>query len=298
MAEEPQVDERKEEREQLMAALEAADTLPSESTPKSAELAADTSESEEAADTPDPEPKVEAEAEAEVTEETSEPTEKPASNREKKSQERMELSWNKTNEAKAELKRDREEFEKSKQEHADDGTSPEEYRELAQRYKEDGEEALAKLAEQKAKEVEGRREQQKHTDVADGIKGQWEENLKDLQAQYPDLNESDTEMARGVEHILDLRPYLKGYPEGIQDAVEFVNSKIASKKAEALEKQTVDLKAEIEELKTQTSVTGSPPARESAPKGINELPQDKVREKLLAALQQADDVQEGMRIFR
>lgn len=294
MAEEPQIDERNGEREQLLAALEAADTPPGEQTPKSEELASDASESEEAAGTPDPEPEVK----AEVTEETSEPTEKPVSKREKKSQERLELSWNKTNEAKAELKREREEFEKSKQEHADDGTSPEEYRELAERYKEDGESDLAELAEQKAKEVEGRREQQKHQDVADGVKGQWDENLKDLQAQYPDLGKSDTEMSRGVEHVLDQRPYLKGYPEGIQDAVEFVNSKIASKKVESLEKTNGDLKAEIDELRQQTSVTGSPPARESAPKSPNEGSQEQIRGKLFDALKAADDSGSGMRVFR
>jgi len=130
------------------------------------------------------------------------------------------------------------------------------------------------------------------------VQGQWGENLKDLQEEHPDLTKPESEMSRGVEHILTQRPGLRNYPEGIQDAVEFVKSKIAAKQSEALEKQTVDLKAEIEELKTQTSVTGSPPGRDSAPKGTNELPQDQVREKLLAALHQADEVQEGMNIFR
>lgn len=294
MAEEPQIDERNGEREQLLAALEAADTPPGEETPKSEELASDASESEEAAGTPDPEPEVK----AEVTEETSEPTEKPVSKREKKSEERLGKGWDKLNDEKADLKRQLEEFENQKQQRSDDGTSPEEYRELAERYKEDGESDLAELAEQKAKEVEGRRDQQKHQDVADGVKGQWDENLKDLQAQYPDLNKSDTEMSRGVEHVLDQRPYLKGYPEGIQDAVEFVNSKIASKKVESLEKTNGDLKSEIDELKKQTSVTGSPPARESAPKSPNEGSQEQIRGKLFDALKAADDSGSGMRVFR
>ena len=293
MAEEPQIDERQGERETLLAALEVADTPPGEETPKSEELASDTSESEEAADNTPAETEPEAKAEEEVTGETSEP-----SNREKKSQERMELSWNKTNEAKAELKREREEFEAQKQQYSDDQTSPEEYRDLAKQYTDDGESELAELALEKANEVEGRREQQKHQDVADGIKGQWNENLKDLQAQYPDLNKSDTEMSRGVEHVLDQRPYLKGYPEGIQDAVEFVNSKIASKKVESLEKTNGDLKAEIEELKQQTSVTGSPPGREAAPKGPSEGSQEQVRGKLFDALQAADDEGQGLKIFR
>ena len=293
MAEEPQIDERQGERETLLAALEVADTPPGEETPKSEELASDTSESEEAADNTPAETEPEAKAEEEVTGETSEP-----SNREKKSQERMELSWNKTNEAKAELKREREEFEAQKQQYSDDQTSPEEYRDLAKQYTDDGESELAELALEKANEVEGRREQQKHQDVADGIKGQWNENLKDLQSQYPDLNKSDTEMSRGVEHVLDQRPYLKGYPEGIQDAVEFVNSKIASKKVESLEKTNGDLKAEIEELKQQTSVTGSPPGREAAPKGPSEGSQEQVRGKLFDALQAADDEGQGLKIFR
>ena len=83
MAEEPQIDERNGERETLLAALEAADTPPSEETPKSEELASDASESEETADTTPAETEPEVKAEEEVTGETSEP-----SNREKKSQER------------------------------------------------------------------------------------------------------------------------------------------------------------------------------------------------------------------
>tara|TARA_R110002020_G_scaffold180752_9_gene375268 strand:+ start:8753 stop:9634 length:882 start_codon:yes stop_codon:yes gene_type:complete len=293
MAEEPQIDERNGERETLLAALEAADTPPSEETPKSEELASDASESEETADTTPAETEPEVKAEEEVTGETSEP-----SNREKKSQERMELSWNKTNAAKAELKKEREEFEAQKQQHSDDQTSPKEYRDLAEQYKEDGEAELAELAEQKAEEVEQRRQSNKDSEVAESIKGEWVENLKDLQEQHPSLKDAESSMSRGVENVLEQRPYLKGYPEGIQDAVEFVKSKIAAKQAESLEKTNGDLKAEIEELRQQTSVTGSPPGREAAPKGPSEGSQEQIKGKLLDALQQADDSGAGLRIFR
>ena len=134
--------------------------------------------------------------------------------------------------------------------------------------------------------------------MAESIKGEWVENLKDLQEQHPSLKDAESSMSRGVENVLEQRPYLKGYPEGIQDAVEFVKSKIAAKQAESLEKTNGDLKAEIEELRQQTSVTGSPPGREAAPKGPSEGSQEQIKGKLLDALQQADDSGAGLRIFR
>ncbi len=294
MAEEPQIDERNEEREKLLAALEAADTPPGEETPiQSEELASDASESEETADTTPAETEPEAKAEEEVTGETSEP-----SNREKKAEKRLNKGWDSLNADKAALKREKEEFEAQKQQHSDDQTSPEEYRDLAEQYKEDGEKELAELAEQKAQEVEQRRQTNKDSEVAESIKGEWVENLKDLQEQHPSLKDAESSMSRGVENVLEQRPYLKGYPEGIQDAVEFVKSKIAAKKVESLEKANGDLKTEVEELKQQTSVTGSPPGREAAPKGPSEGSQEQIRGKLLDALQAADDEGQGLRIFR
>ena len=291
--------DRNAERETLLAALNAADTPASEEPQKSEELASDNQNDEESSTTPTGEDTTK-ELEAEAPEQTSdaETEEKPLSNREKKSQERMELSWNKTNEAKAELKREQEEFEAQKRQHSDDQTSPDDYRELAEKYKEDGEGELAELALEKANEVEQRSKQREQSKVADSIKSSWDENLKDLQAQYPDLEKSDTEMSRGVEHVLEQRPYLKGYPEGIQDAVEFVNAKIMSKEVEALQKEKGDLETKVAELTKQTSVTGSPPGRESGSKVSTDASKEQVREKLLSALQEADENQIGLKIFR
>jgi hypothetical protein len=290
MAEETTNDERNEERETLLAALEVADTPPGEETPiQSEELASDASESEEPADTPDPEP----EAEAEVTEETSE----EPSNREKKAENRLNKGWDKLNAGKATLKQEVEEFEAQKQQHTDDQTSPEEYRELASQYTEDGQKELAELAEEKAQEVEQRRQQKQVNEGSDEVKAGWNSNLKDLQEQHPDLLE-DSDLTNGVEAVLDQRPFLRGYPEGIQDAVAIAKSNLGDTQVKSLEKTNGDLKTEIEELKQQTSVTGSPPGREAAPKGPSEGSQEQIRGKLLEALQQADTEGAGLKIFR
>ena len=291
--------DRNEERESLLAALNAADTPSSEEPQKSEELASDNQTDEESSTAPTSEDTTK-ELEVEAPEQASneETEEKPLSNREKKSNERLNRGWDKLNEEKAANKREREEIERMKQQVSDDQTSPDDYRELAEKYKEDGEKELAELALEKANEVEARRKQNDRSKVADEIKGAWEENLKDLQEQFPDLSESDSEMSRGVEHVLEQRPYLKNYSEGIQDAVEFVNAKIMSKEVEALQKEKGDLEAKVAELTKQTSVTGSPPGRESGPKVSADAPKEQVREKLLSALQAADENQEGLRIFR
>ena len=291
--------DRNEERESLLAALNAADTSSSEEPQKSEELASDNQADEESSTTPTSEDTTK-ELEVEAPEQASneETEEKPLSNREKKSNERLDKGWDKLNEEKAAIRKEREEIEHLKQQASDDQTSPDDYRELAEKYKEDGETELAELALEKANEVESRRKQNERSKVADEIKGAWNENLKDLQEQFPDLSKSDSEMSRGVEHVLEQRPYLKNYSEGIQDAVEFVNAKMMSKQVESLQKEKGDLESKVAELTKQTSVTGAPPGRESGSSLNAQAPQEQVREKLLSALQQADDSQIGLGIFK
>ena len=292
--------DRNAEREALLAAMNAADTPASEEPQKSEELASDNQKSDEESPTTPAGEDTTKELEVEAPKETSneETEEKPLTNREKKSNERLDKGWDKLNEEKATLRKEREEIEQMRQQTSDDQTSPDDYRELAEKYKEDGETELAELALEKANEVESRRKQNERSKVADEIKGAWDENLKDLQEQFPDLSKSDSEMSRGVEHVLEQRPYLKNYSEGIQDAVEFVNAKIMSKQVESLQKEKGELETKVAELTKQTSVTGSPPGRESGSKTSADAPQEVVREKLLSALQDADESQVGLGIFR
>lgn len=290
--------DRNAEREQLLAALDAADTTAGEEPQESGDLAPDNQSDEEQVAAPEQEAQTQ-EVEAEAPEQASDAeTEKPLTNREKKSNERLDRNWDKLNEEKAALKKEREELEALKQQHQDDQTSPDDYRELAERYKEDGETELAELALEKAKEVEARKTANEQSKVAESIQSNWIENLKDLQEQYPELKDSSSEMARGVENILDQRPHLRAYSEGIQDAVEFVVSKIAAKKVESLQKENGDLKAQVDELTKQTSVTGAPPGRESTPKNFDDMSQAQQREKLVEALRNADEQQAGMAVFR
>lgn len=290
--------DRNAEREQLLAALDAADTAAGEEPQESGNLAPDNQSDEEQVAAPEQEAQTQ-EVEAEAPEQASDAeTEKPLTNREKKSNERLDRNWDKLNEEKAALKKEREELEALKQQHQDDQTSPDDYRELAERYKEDGETELAELALEKANEVEARKTANEQSKVAESIQSNWIENLKDLQEQYPELKDSSSEMARGVENILDQRPHLRAYSEGIQDAVEFVVSKIAAKKVESLQKENGDLKAQVDELTKQTSVTGAPPGRESTPKNFDDMSQAQQREKLVEALRNADEQQAGMAVFR
>ena len=290
--------DRNAEREQLLAALDAADTAAGEEPQESGNLAPDNQSDEEQVAAPEQEAQTQ-EVEAAAPEQASDAeTEKPLTNREKKSNERLDRNWDKLNEEKAALKKEREELEALKQQHQDDQTSPDDYRELAERYKEDGETELAELALEKAKEVEARKTANEQSKVAESIQSNWTENLKDLQEQYPELKDSSSEMARGVENILDQRPHLRAYSEGIQDAVEFVVSKIAAKKVESLQKENGDLKAQVDELTKQTSVTGAPPGRESTPKNFDDMSQAQKREKLVDALRNADEQQAGMAVFR
>lgn len=299
MSDENNNTDRNAEREQLLAALDAADTAAGEEPQESGTLAPDNQSDDTEQTAPEQENQTQ-EVEAETPEQTSnaETDEKPLTNREKKSNERLNRNWDKLNEEKAALKKEREELEALKQQHQDDQTSPDDYRELAERYREDGETELAELAEQKASEVEARRKQNDQAKVAESIQSDWAENLKDLQEQYPELKESGSDMARGVENVLEQRPHLRAYPEGIQDAVEFVNAKLMSKQVEALQKENGDLQAKVDELTKQTSVTGAPPGRESTPKNFDDMSQAQKREKLVDALRNADEQQAGMAVFR
>ena len=67
---------------------------------------------------------------------------------------------------------------------------------------------------------------------------------------------------------------------------------------ESLQKENGDLKAQVDELTKQTSVTGAPPGRESTPKNFDDMSQAQKREKLVDALRNADEQQAGMAVFR
>ena len=155
--------ERKAERESLLAAIADSErTAPSENPQESEALASDKpvedGRQEVAAKTdgePEPEAKSDGAGDADVGSNDGNP-------REKKAKDRLNKHWRDFNDAKAEFQQEKENFEAEKarqlaelQEKRDEGKySAEDYREIASQFREEGIEALADMADEKAAAAE------------------------------------------------------------------------------------------------------------------------------------------------
>ena len=307
-------------REQLLQAIAEADGTQSERAepPKGESRAASGQESEdtstttktakeaEAKDAGDSAEATQEEAEAGTdSRQQDEAAEKPESRRSEKARERLSKGWQDLNQAKSQLKKERADFERWKEEQTDsveeskaDGMhSADEYLQLAKEYREEGEVEMAKLAERRAKEAVANSQERERAEAESVIQDEWNSNLDKMIERNPELGSEDSALFRGVTDALEKRPFLGKYPEGIVDAVEFVKAKVAAGEAEALKEENSKLRVEIDELQEKTSVTGGPPSRGTKEaKGFDDMNHGERREAILSALKTADDA--GEVVFR
>ena len=306
-------------REQLLQAIAEAEGTPPESAepPKDESRAPSGQEKDDTSTTTKEAGKAEAEsadgaeatteeAEAEAKESVQEEaTDKPESRRSEKARERLSKGWQDLNQAKSQLKKERADFERWKEEQTDsveeskaDGMhSAAEYLQLAKEYREEGEVEMAKLAERRAKEAVANSQERERAEAESVIQDEWNSNLDKMIERNPELGAEDSALFRGVTDALEKRPFLGKYPEGIVDAVEFVKAKVAAGEAEALKEENSKLRVEIDELQEKTSVTGGPPSRGTKEaKGFDDMNHGERREAILSALKTADDA--GEVVFR
>ena len=300
------------EREQLLSALADADASAFDLTANNISMPQVEKPSQESAkeeDTPEEEAP-EQQPEEEKPEETQE-EEQPKSkySRAKKSQDRANKSWREVNEAKAALKREREELEAQKKAYQDSHEksieeiqqrtntsrySPEEYESIAQEFEDEGDHANAEAARKAAKQARQTATEQEQKKQQAEFVSKWDANWKQATASHKDLNDQESELFRMVGQLLERKPVLTQYPEGITDAVEAADMYLKANRASDLEKQVSDLKKQVAEYEEKLTLNGSQPGGTMQIESFDKLPADRQRAELVKAMSSADESGVGM----
>ena len=298
------------EREQLLSALADADASAFDLTANNISMPQVEKPSQESAneeDTPEEAPEQPAEEKPEETQEEEQPKSKYS--RAKKSQDRANKSWREVNEAKAALKKEREELEAQKKAYQDSHEksieeiqqrtntsrySPEEYESIAQEFEDEGDHANAEAARKAAKQARQTATEQEQKKQQAEFVSKWDTNWKQATATHKDLNDQESDLFKMVGQLLERKPVLTQYPEGITDAVEAADMYLKANRASDLEKQVSDLKKQVAEYEEKLTLNGSQPGGTMQIESFDKLPADRQRDELLKAMSNADDSGIGM----
>ena len=300
------------EREQLLSALADADASAFDLTANNISMPQVEKPSQESAkeeDTPEEEAPEQqpAEEKPEETQEEEEPKSKYS--RAKKSQDRANKSWREVNEAKAALKKEREELEAQKKAYQDGHEksleeiqqrtntsrySPEEYESIAQEFEDEGDHANAEAARKAAKQARQTATEQEQKKQQAEFVSKWDTNWKQATATHKDLNDQESDLFKMVGQLLERKPVLTQYPEGITDAVEAASMYLKANQSSDLEKQVSDLKKQVAEYEEKLTLNGSQPGGTMQIESFDKLPADRQRAELVKAMSSADESGVGM----
>ena len=300
------------EREQLLSALADADASAFDLTANNISMPQVEKPSQESAkeeDTPEEEAPEQQPAEEKPEETQEEEQPKSKYSRAKKSQDRANKSWREVNEAKAALKKEREELDAQKKAYQDGHEksleeiqqrtntsrySPEEYESIAQEFEDEGDHANAEAARKAAKQARQTATEQEQKKQQAEFVSKWDTNWKQATASHKDLNDQESELFKMVGQLLERKPVLTQYPEGITDAVEAADMYLKANRSSDLEKQVSDLKKQVAEYEEKLTLNGSQPGGTMQLESFDKLSADRQRAELLKAMSNADESGVGM----
>jgi len=300
------------EREQLLSALADADASAFDLTANNISMPQVEKPSQESAkeeDTPEEEAPEQQPAEEKPEETQEEEQPKSKYSRAKKSQDRANKSWREVNEAKAALKKEREELDAQKKAYQDGHEksleeiqqrtntsrySPEEYESIAQEFEDEGDHANAEAARKAAKQARQTATEQEQKKQQAEFVSKWDTNWKQATASHKDLNDQESELFKMVGQLLERIPVLTQYPEGITDAVEAADMYLKANRSSDLEKQVSDLKKQVAEYEEKLTLNGSQPGGTMQIESFDKLSADRQRAELVKAMSSADESGVGM----
>lgn len=305
------------EREQLLRALEESDanefgttakksSMPQVEEPEQDSVVTEDKTSEEPEQPADDKPSEEEQTEQSKSGEKSQ----SKYSRAKKTQDRANKTWREVNAEKAALKKEREELEAQRQalteqqdkslaeiqqKTATSRYSPDEYEAIAKEFEDEGDHANAEAARKAADQARSAVKEQDAKAQQAKFVSAWDTNWKSQAKEHKDLNDQDSELFKMVGQLLERKPVLTQYPEGINDAVEGAVMYLQANRSASLEKQVSDLKKKVAEYEEKTQLNGSQPASNILEvESFDKLSTDKQRAELMKAMQQSDDSGAGM----
>jgi hypothetical protein len=212
-----------------------------------------------------------------------------------KAKSRLEKEWETLRAEKAKLQAEREAAQASVGKAAAQETktstrkfSAEDYREAAKSYRDEGRDDLAKLAENKASEIEVEDRKEQEEKVKGELKSAWDKNLYEEVEANPDLKDSSTPLYKAVSEMLQNHAILRNYPAGIKDAVGIAKVKLKAEAASDLEKKVAKYESELAQLRKATTPASGQPSAPAKQKQFHELSSNEQEKELLRMAMEAD----------
>ena len=212
-----------------------------------------------------------------------------------KAKSRLEKEWETLRAEKAKLQAEREAAQASVGKAASQETqtstrkfSAEDYREAAKSYRDEGRDDLAKLAENKAGEIEVEDRKEQEEKVKGELKNAWDKNLYEEVEANPDLKDSSTKLYKAVSEMLQNHAILRNYPAGIKDAVGIAKVKLKAESASDLEKKVAKYESELAQLRKATTPASGQPSAPAKQKQFHELSSNEQEKELLRMAMEAD----------
>ena len=166
--------------------------------------------------------------------------------------------------------------------------SAEDYREAAKSYRDEGRDDLAKLAENKAGEIEVEDRKEQEEKVKGELKSAWDKNLYEEVEANPDLKDSSTKLYKAVSEMLQNHAILRNYPAGIKDAVGIAKIRLKAEAASDLEKKVAKYESELAQLRKATTPASGQPSAPAKQKQFHELSSNEQEKELLRMAMEAD----------
>jgi len=243
------------------------------------------------------------EAKSSLTTQSSEDKSESASEKKptryEKAKSRLEKEWEDVRAEKARIKAEREQIEAERARKTSETPqgetksssrkfSAEDYREAAKSYRDEGRDDLAKLAEQKAGdiEVEERKEVEQKTQAE--LKSAWDKNLLDEVEANPELKDSNSTLYKAVSEMLQNHAILRNYPAGIKDAVGIAKVKLQAESASDLKKKVAEYEKELSQLRKATTPASGQPKGPAKTKAFHELSLDEQERELMKMASEVD----------
>tara|TARA_R100000808_G_scaffold5508_1_gene16711 strand:- start:3027 stop:4001 length:975 start_codon:yes stop_codon:yes gene_type:complete len=231
-------------------------------------------------------------------------TETPAKSRSEKDAARLDKGWKTLNGRKEAFDAEREAFEKEraalereleelrrlKASNTDDyrdahGYTAEDYEKHSRAFKAEGEYEKSEWAEGEADRVREdakRKAKEVETQV---FQEKWSTNFEKMAEKHTELNDRTSDLSKRVLKLMQDKPFLTAYPEGIVDAVDVALMQLQRGEGEELKGKLEKAETELEEYKKKLSIGGSPPAdrpSDTSFDGMKEEDQMRHLEKLAA----------------
>ena len=243
------------------------------------------------------------EAKSSLTTQSSEDKSESASEKKptryEKAKSRLEKEWEDVRAEKARIKAEREQIEAERarktpetpQGETKTGSrkfSSEDYREAAKSYRDEGRDDLAKLAENKASEIEVEDKKAFEQKVQTEMKSAWDKNLMEEVDANPELKDSTTPLYKAVSEMLQNHAILRNYPAGIKDAVGIAKVKLKAESASDLSKKVAEYEKELSQLRKATTPASGQPKGPAKTKAFHELTLDEQERELMKMASEVD----------